>query len=318
MSSEIVFFAPEARKPIANLKNRLEVYGEFREGGGEKWTEEELVSAAHEWDFIIVTSRERITSKVITAATKLKAILKIGVGVENIDINAATERKIPVANCPGETAIGLMLASSRRIPEGVQKLISGEWRNSIHIGNEMTGATFGIIGLGNIGSKLARMLSGFGGKILAYDPYVSLDKFNSYGVVSSSFQELLELSDFISIHCSLTDETRYLFNKSTFERMKSSAIIVNCARGPVIDEKSLFNALKSNEIAGAGLDVFESEPPDLSNPIFTLPNVVATPHLAGATNEAREKINDIVFENIELILKGKQVKEYTLLNPEVY
>ena len=211
-----------------------------------------------------------------------------------------------------------MLASSRRIPEGVQKLISGEWRNSIHIGNEMTGATFGIIGLGNIGSKLARMLSGFGGKILAYDPYVSLDKFNSYGVVSSSFQELLELSDFISIHCSLTDETRYLFNKSTFEKMKSSAIIVNCARGPVIDEKSLFNALKSNEIAGAGLDVFESEPPDLSNPIFTLPNVVATPHLAGATNEAREKINDIVFENIELILKGKQVKEYTLLNPEVY
>jgi len=325
LSSEIVFFAPEARKPITNLKNRLEVYGEFREGGGEKWTEEELVSAAHEWDFIIVTSRERITSKVITAATKLKAILKIGVGVENIDINAATERKIPVANCPGanaiavaETAIGLMLASSRRIPEGVQKLISGEWRNSIHIGNEMTGATFGIIGLGNIGSKLARMLSGFGGKILAYDPYVSLDKFNSYGVVSSSFQELLELSDFISIHCSLTDETRYLFNKSAFEKMKSSAIIVNCARGSVIDEKSLFNALKSNEIAGAGLDVFESEPPDLSNPIFTLPNVVATPHLAGATNEAREKINDIVFENIELILKGKQVKEYTLLNPEVY
>ena len=127
MNSKLVFFAPEARKPIANLKNKLEVYGEFREGGGEKWTEGQLVNAAHEWDFIIVTSRERITSKVINAATKLKAILKIGVGVENIDIDTATEKKIPVANCPGanavavaETAVGLMLASSRRIPEGVR------------------------------------------------------------------------------------------------------------------------------------------------------------------------------------------------------
>tara|TARA_Y100001960_G_C14774487_1_gene882184 strand:- start:2591 stop:3568 length:978 start_codon:yes stop_codon:yes gene_type:complete len=325
LNSKLVFFAPEARKPIANLKNKLEVYGEFREGGGEKWTEEQLVNAAHEWDFIIVTSRERITSKVINAATKLKAILKIGVGVENIDIDTATERKIPVANCPGanavavaETAIGLMLASSRRIPEGVQKLVNGEWRNSIHIGNEMTGATFGIVGLGNIGSKLAKMLSGFGGRILAYDPYVSSEKFDSFGVESSSLSDLLKLSDFISIHCSLTDETKHLFNKSTFEQMKSSAIIVNCARGPVIDEKSLLNALKTKQIAGAGLDVFESEPPDVLNPIFTLPNVVATPHLAGATNEAREKINDIVFQNIELVIKGEQVMGYTLLNPEVY
>ena len=325
LNSGYVFFAPEARKPISSLKNNLQVYGEFREGGGEKWSEEELVNAAHEWDFIIVTSRERITSKVINAATKLKAILKIGVGVENIDISAATKRKIPVANCPGanaiavaETAIGLMLASSRRIPEGVQKLISGEWRNSIHIGNEMTGATFGIVGLGNIGSKVAKMLSGFEGRVLAYDPYVTVDKFRSLRVESSNFSDLLKLSDFISIHCSLTDETKHLFNSSSFEKMKSNAIIVNCARGPVIDEKSLFEALKSNEIAGAGLDVFESEPPDLSNPIFALSNVVATPHLAGATNEAREKINEIVFQNIELVIKGKQVLEYTLLNPEVY
>tara|TARA_A100001037_G_C15152563_1_gene640482 strand:- start:8584 stop:9561 length:978 start_codon:yes stop_codon:yes gene_type:complete len=325
LNAELVFFAPEARKPIANLKNKLEVYGEFREGGGEKWTEEKLVNAAHDWDFIIVTSREQITSKVINAATKLKAILKIGVGVENIDIGAATERKIPVANCPGanaiavaETAVGLMLASSRRIPEGVQKLINGEWRNSIHIGNEMTGATFGIVGLGNIGSKLAKMLSGFGGRILAYDPYVSSEKFDLLEVESSSFADLLKLSDFISIHCSLTDETKYLFDKSTFGQMKSSAIIVNCARGPVIDEKALLDALRTNQIAGAGLDVFESEPPDVLNPIFTLPNVVATPHLAGATNEAREKINDIVFQNIELVIRGEQVMEYTLLNPEVY
>ncbi len=325
MNAELVFFAPEARKPIANLKNKLEVYGEFREGGGEKWTEEKLVNAAHDWDFIIVTSREQITSKVINAATKLKAILKIGVGVENIDIGAATERKIPVANCPGanaiavaETAVGLMLASSRRIPEGVEKLINGEWRNSIHIGNEMTGATFGIVGLGNIGSKLAKMLSGFGGRILAYDPYVSSEKFDLLEVESSSFADLLKLSDFISIHCSLTDETKYLFDKSTFRQMKSSAIIVNCARGPVIDEKALLDALRTNQIAGAGLDVFESEPPDVLNPIFTLPNVVATPHLAGATNEAREKINDIVFQNIELVIRGEQVMEYTLLNPEVY
>ena len=325
MNFEYVFFAPEARKPIENLKNKLEVYGEFREGGGEKWTEDQLISAAHEWDFIIVTSREIITSKVIDAATKLKAILKIGVGVENIDINAATKKKIPVANCPGanaiavaETAIGLMLASSRRIPEGVNKLMDGEWRNSIHIGNEMTGATFGIVGLGNIGTKVAKMLIGFDGKILAYDPYVSLDKFDSLGVVFSTFEDLLAESDFITIHCSLTDETRYLFNESSFGQMKPNAIIINCARGPVNHEKSLFDALKSKKIAAAGLDVFEIEPPNLSNPIFTLPNVVATPHLAGATNEAREKINEIVFQNIELVIQGKQVLEYTLLNPEVY
>lgn len=325
MNRNVVIFVPEARAPIESLRNMLEPYGEFRDGGLRKWSEDELVRDAHEWDALLVTSREQITERVIEAGKRLKLIAKIGVGVENIDIPAATRRKIPVTNCPGanavavaEASLGLMLAASRRIPQGMEKLRKGGWREGIWIANEMSGATFGIVGFGNIGRELARLLAGFQGRILAYDAFVRDEAIREAGVEPVDFDTLTSESDFISIHCSLTPETRHMFDARRFRLMKKSAVLVNCARGAIIDEAALVHALREGEIASAGIDVFEEEPPDPENPLFALPNAVVTPHFAGASHEARERVNRLAGENVLAVLRGERVNPATLLNPEVY
>ena len=319
MNRDVVIFVPEARAPIESLRNMLEPHGEFRDGGRRKWTEDELVHDAHEWDTLLVTSREQITERVIEAGTRLKLIAKIG------DIPAATRRKIPVTNCPGanavavaEAALGLMLAASRRIPQGMEKLRKGGWREGIWIANEMSGATFGIVGFGNIGRELARLLSGFQGRILAYDAFVRQEVIREAGVEPVDLNRLTSESDFISIHCSLTPETRHMFDAQKFRMMKKSAVLVNCARGAIIDEAALVHALREGEIASAGIDVFEEEPPNPENPLFCLPNAVVTPHFAGASHEARERVNRLAGENVLAVLRGEQVNPATLLNPEVY
>lgn len=325
LSRNAVFFVPEARDPIESLRNMLAPRGEFRVGGPRKWSEEELARDAHEWDVLLVTSRERVTERVIDAAARLKLIAKIGVGVENIDIPAATRRGIPVTNCPGanavavaEAALGLMLAASRRIPQGMEKLRRGGWRDGIWIAGEMSGATFGIVGFGNIGREMARLLSGFRGRVLAHDAFVSGEAIREAGAEPVDLDALTRASDFISIHCGLTPETRRMFDARRFRMMKKSAVIVNCARGAIIDEAALLRALGEGEIAAAGLDVFEEEPPAADNPLFSLPNVVATPHLAGATLQARERVNRLAGENALAALRGERVNPETLLNPEAY
>ncbi len=325
MSQNVVIFVPEPRAPIESLRSMLEPHGEFRDGGHQKWSEDELVRDAHGWDALLVTSREQITERVIEAATRLKLIAKIGVGVENIDIPAATRRKIPVTNCPGanavavaEAGLGLMLAASRRIPQGMEKLRKGGWREGIWIANEMSGATFGIVGFGNIGRELARLLSGFQGRIMAYDAFVGDEAIREAGVEPVDLDKLTSQSDFISLHCSLTPETRHMFDAKRFQMMKKSAVLVNCARGAIIDETALAHALREGEIASAGLDVFEEEPPDSDNPLFGLPNAVVTPHFAGASHEARERVNRLAGENVLAALRGERVNPATLLNPEVY
>lgn len=325
MSRNAVFFVPEARDPIESLRNMLAPRGEFRVGGPRKWSEEVLARDAHEWDVLLVTSRERVTERVIDAAARLKLIAKIGVGVENIDIPAATRRGIPVTNCPGanavavaEAALGLMLAASRRIPQGMEKLRRGGWRDGIWIAGEMSGATFGIVGFGNIGREMARLLSGFRGRVLAHDAFVSGEAIREAGAEPVDLDALTLASDFISIHCGLTPETRRMFDARRFRMMKKSAVIVNCARGAIIDEAALLRALGEGEIAAAGLDVFEEEPPAADNPLFSLPNVVATPHLAGATLQARERVNRLAGENALAALRGERVNPETLLNPEAY
>lgn len=272
-----------------------------------------------------MTSRERVTERVIEAAARLKLIAKIGVGVENIDIPAATRRGIPVTNCPGanavavaEAALGLMLAASRRIPQGMERLRRGGWRDGIWIAGEMSGATFGIVGFGNVGREMARLLSGFRGRVLAHDAFVSGEAIREAGAEPVALDALTRASDFISIHCALTPETRRMFDARRFRMMKKSAVIVNCARGAIIDEAALLRALGEGEIAAAGLDVFEEEPPVADNPLFSLPNVVATPHLAGATLQARERVNRLAGENALAALRGERVNPGTLLNPEAY
>lgn len=325
MSEGVVFFVPEARAPIESLRRMLAPHGEFRVGGERKWSEEALVRDAHEWDALLVTSRERVTGRVLEAAARLKIVAKLGVGVENIDIPAATRRGIPVTNCPGanavavaEASLGLMLAASRRIPQGMAKLREGGWRDGIWIGGEMSGATFGIVGFGNIGRELTRLLSGFGGRVLAFDAFVEDEAIRAGGAEPAGLDALTRDADFISIHCSLTPDTRHMFDARRFRMMKRSAVLVNCARGAIVDEEALVRALRAGEIASAGLDVFEEEPPDADNPLFGLPNAVVTPHLAGASRQARERVNRSAAENVLAALRGERVRPATLRNPEVY
>lgn len=325
MSAKPVFFIPEFREPRETLRRLLEPHGEIRDGGARKWTEEELVRAAGSWDAIIVTSREQITARVIEAADRLRIVAKIGVGVENIDIPAATRCGVPVTNCPGsnavsvaEMALGLMLAATRQIPQGMRSLGNGHWRDKVRIARELTGATFGIVGFGNVGRQLARLLRGFEGRILAHDAFVPPGRVRAGGAEPVDLDTLARESDVISIHCSLTPETRHMFGAARLRMMKRGAILVNCARGAVIDEAALAEALKEGLIAGAGLDVFEEEPASRDNPLFALPNVVFTPHQAGATHQARDRINQMAAESVLRAVRGERPDPAMLLNPEVY
>mgnify|MGYP006421321863 CR=1 FL=1 len=307
------------------LRELLEPYGEVREGGAEKWQEEDLIKGIPEWDAILVTSREQVTEKVIAAGSRLKIVAKFGVGVENIDIPAATKVGIPVTNCPGsnaiavaEAALALIFACVRGIPGYMGKLREGAWREVLVDTFELTGSTFGIVGIGNVGRELARLLRGFDGRILACDPYLDPDKIRARGAEPADLDTLTRESDVISLHCSLTPETTHMFGTDRFRMMKSHSVLVNCSRGPVIDEKALVGALREQVIAGAGLDVFEGEPPDKNNPLFTLPNAIVTPHLAGSTHLAHERIFHMATDSIIRVLKGEKPDPVFLRNPEVY
>ena len=325
MSERPVFFVPEPRDPMPLLRELLEPHGEVREGGAEKWFEEDLVGGVPDWDAILVTSREQVTEKVIQAGTRLKIIAKFGVGVENIDIPAATRAGIPVTNCPGsnavavaEAAIGLMLAAERRIPQYMGKLHGGAWREVLVDSREFTGATFGIVGFGNVGREFARLLRGFEGRVLACDPYLPEETIRSGGAEPVDIDTLSRESDVISVHCSLTPETRGMFDAARFEMMKRDSVIVNCARGPIINQGDLVTALRNGVIGAAGLDVFETEPPPKGNPLFLLENVVVTPHLAGSTFLAHERVFQTSAENILRAMRGERPIPGTLLNPEMY
>ena len=307
------------------LRELLEPYGEVREGGAEKWQEEDLIKGIPEWDAILVTSREQVTEKVIAAGSRLNIVAKFGVGVENIDIPAATKVGIPVTNCPGsnaiavaEAALALIFACVRGIPGYMGKLREGAWREVLVDTFELTGSTFGIVGIGNVGRELARLLRGFDGRILACDPYLDPDKIRARGAEPVDLDTLTRESDVISLHCSLTPETTHMFGTDRFRMMKSHSVLVNCSRGPVIDEKALVGALREQVIAGAGLDVFEGEPPDKNNPLFTLPNAIVTPHLAGSTHLAHERIFHMATDSIIRVLKGEKPDPVFLRNPEVY
>ncbi len=307
------------------LRKLLEPHGEVREGGPEKWTPEDLARGAPEWDALLVTSREQVTEEVFRAGSRLKIVAKFGVGVENIDIPAATRAGIPVTNCPGsnaiavaEAALALMLSTVRRIPPYMRLLKEGAWREVLEDTIELTGATFGIVGIGNVGREFARLLRGFEGRILATDPYVEPDEIRARGAEPVDLDTLTRESDIISIHCSLTPETRNMFGADRFGMMKSHAVIVNCARGPIIDESALVGALREEVIASAGLDVFESEPPSRENPLFSLPNAIVTPHLAGSTHLAHERIFHMATESIVKVLSGARPDPKMLQNPEIY
>ena len=272
---------------------------------------EQLLEEIGQYDGLIIRSATKVTAEVIEKADNLKAIGRAGIGVDNIDIEAATKRGIIVANAPesntvaaAEHTLGLMLAAARRIPAADTSLRGGEWKRSAFKGVEVSEKTLGLIGLGHVGAIVARGALGMGMRVLAYDPYVSEDRMRSMNVQrAETTDEVFENSDFISLHVPRTPQTMGLVNEETLGRMKPTAYLINVARGGIVDETALYNALKGGEIAGAALDVFVEEP-TTDSPIFTLPNVVVTPHLGASTAEAQDRAGITAAEQVATALRG--------------
>lgn len=269
-------------------------------------TKEELMEIIGDFDAVIIRSATNLTADLIEAGTNLKAIGRAGIGVDNVDVEAATKKGIVVMNTPeanaittAEHTITLMLSLARRIPEAHASLKAGKWERNKFKGIEIYGKTLGCIGLGNIGKLVAERAIGLKMNVIAYDPYLTQEAADKIGVELVSLDELLQRADIITIHTPLTADTKDLINKDTFEKTKPGLIIINCARGGVINEKDITEAVKSGKIAGAAFDVYTSEPPAEDNPILTIEeNIVLTPHLGASTAEAQTKVGLAIAEQI--------------------
>ncbi|MEN9223355.1 MAG: phosphoglycerate dehydrogenase [Thermostichus sp. BF3_bins_97] len=272
---------------------------------------EQLIAAIPDYDAIMVRSGTRVTREVIEAGTNLKIIGRAGVGVDNIDVPAATKAGILVVNSPegntiaaAEHAIALMMALSRHVPDANASLKSGLWKRQEFVGVEVYKKTLGIVGLGRIGSHVAQIAKAMGMKLLAFDPYLSMERAEQLGVRLVDFKTLVQESDYITLHIPKTPETTHLFNAEIFSLMKPTARLINCARGGLIDEQALYEALKAGQIAGAALDVFATEPLKES-PLFSLgKEVLLTPHLGASTEEAQVNVAIDVAEQIRDVLLG--------------
>ena len=262
------------------------------------------------YDAIVVRSATKLTADVIERATNLKVIGRAGVGVDNVDVEAATRRGIVVANAPESTVvsaaehtIGLLVALARNIPQAHAALKQGRWERKTYGGIELAGKTLGVLGFGRIGQQVARRALGLGMRVVAYDPYVAAERFRELGAERvETPEEVYDAAEFITLHLPLTDETRQSIDASAFARMRDGVRIVNAARGQLVDEPALVDALRSGKVAGAALDVFSAEP--YSGPLLELDNVVVTPHLAASTDEAQDRAGVIVAEQVAAALEG--------------
>ena len=279
-----------------------------------KMTEDELLEVIGECDGIIVRSATNVTARVLENAPKLKVVGRAGVGVDNIDITAATTRGILVVNAPGgntiaaaEHTIAMMMSMARKIPQANASLKAGKWDKKSYMGVEVRDKVLGVIGLGRIGSAVAKRAQGLEMKVVAYDPYITEENAGLLGIKLLPLDDLLQLADFITVHLPLSKESKYILGERAFSLMKDGARIINCARGGVVDEKALYEALKSGKVAGAALDVFEQEP-NTDSPLFELDNFIATPHLGASTSEAQLCVACDVAEEIVAALKGGFVK----------
>ena len=257
---------------------------------------DKLLSIIGEYDGLAIRSATKVTEKVITAAERLRVIGRAGIGVDNVDIPAASRKGIIVMNTPfgnsittAEHAIALLLSVARQIPAADFSTQQGKWEKSRFMGVEITGKTLGLIGCGNIGSVVAARARGLAMRVIAYDPFLSQERASELGVERVSLDALFGRADFITLHVPLTDKTRNVINAAAIAKMKDGVRIINCARGGLVKETDLAEALKSGKVAGAGFDVFETEPATES-PLFGLPNVVCTPHLGASTTEAQENV----------------------------
>jgi D-3-phosphoglycerate dehydrogenase len=284
---------------------------------------DELKKICGDYDGWVIRSGTKITAELIDAAKKLKVIGRAGVGYENIDADAATKRGIVVMNTPGgnnvttgEHTVALMMALARHIPQAVASLKSGKWDRNKFVGVELCNKTIGVVGLGNVGRIVAERAAGLRMKVIGYDPFIAAENIARMGVEPGTLEDIFTKSDFISVHVPLTQETQSLINNAAFEKMKKGVRIINCARGGIVDEHDLAEAIKAGKVAGAALDVYVDEPPSAEDPLLQLDQVITTPHLGASTDEAQLNVAIAVAEQmVEFLSQG--VVRYAVNVPSV-
>ncbi|HPI51074.1 MAG TPA: phosphoglycerate dehydrogenase [Smithellaceae bacterium] len=275
---------------------------------------DELKAVIKDYDALIVRSSTKVTAEIIEAAAKLSAIGRAGAGVDNIDIPAASKRGIVVMNTPGgntvttaEHAIAMMLALARRIPQATASMKAGRWEKSRFMGNEYCNKILGVIGLGRVGAVVADRAIGLKMNVIAHDPFISPEVAQQMGVNMVNLDELFTNSDFISVHCPLSKETRNLINESALAKMKKGVFLIHCARGGIVNEKALCRALKAGQVAGAAIDVFEEEPTK-NMELVGLDNVICTPHLGASTDEAQTNVAIAIAHQIAAYFTTGEIK----------
>jgi D-3-phosphoglycerate dehydrogenase len=274
---------------------------------------EELKAIISEYDGLVIRSATKVRQDIIEAATNLKVVGRAGIGLDNVDIPAASQKGVVVMNAPdgnattaAEHSIAMLLSLARNIPQATASMKAGKWEKKSFMGREVTGKTLGIVGIGRIGSIVASRAQGLKMKVIAYDPHMPAEMVEKMGVELVNLEELARRADFITVHTPLTKETHHLLSGEFFANMKKDALFVDCARGGVVDEEALYNALTAGEIAGAALDVFEKEPTSLDHThLLGLNNFICTPHLGASTSEAQENVASAIAEQVaDYLLKG--------------
>ena len=288
----------------------------------------ELKTIIKDYDAIIVRSGTQVTAEIIEAADKLKVIGRAGVGLDNVDLPAATKKGIVAMNTPAgnttstaEHTMSMILALTRSIPQAVASVKAGKWERSKFVGVELYGKTLGIIGLGRIGSTVAKMAQGFGMKIIGYDPFLSAAIAAKNGIELTDLETIYKTADYITVHIPKTDETTNMIGEQQISLMKKTVRLVNCARGGIIDEKALAQALKDKRIAGAALDVYDVEPPDFAQELFKLDNCITTPHLGASTSEAQINVAIEIAHAVKDALLGRGIRNaanFPSLSAEAY
>lgn len=273
-------------------------------------TNEQLLETIQHTDALLVRSQTEVTREIIESGRKLKVIGRAGVGVDNIDLKAATENGVVVVNAPSgninsaaEHTMAMIMSLSRNIPQAYLALKNNVWDRKSYVGVELKGKTLGIVGLGRIGAEVAHRAKGQRMKVVAYDPFLTEEKAETMGIKCGTLDEVIRMADFITIHTPLLKETKHLINKNAFEKMKSGVRIINCARGGIIDEDALYDAIVDKKVAGAAIDVFEAEPA-VGHKLLALDEVIATPHLGASTIEAQENVAIDVSQDVVHILSG--------------
>lgn len=285
-------------------------------------SEDELIRIIPEYDALIVRSQTKVTPRILEAATKLKVIGRAGVGVDNINLEEATSRGVIVINAPDgntistcEHTFAMIMAVARQIPQAYRKTVSGDWDRRSFVGVELNNKTLGIIGMGRIGSEVAKRAKAFGMEVIGYDPFLSEERAEKMGIRLASVDEIAVVADFITVHTPLTKETRHLLSRPQFAIMKKGVRIVNCARGGIIDEEALAEAIDSRIVAGAAFDVFEEEPPRPDHPFLKHPNIIVTPHLGASTVEAQENVAIDVSQEVLHVLRQQPFKNAVNMPP---